>query len=88
MYAAALLHRKCGDTLSTAAVIVGGFVILWTGQYWVRCGAIIRDRRTDFCGRALAICARNDGNILLEGTPRGISLEAVESTMRGARLRE
>src|ERR1035441_2162677 len=30
----ALLH-EVGDTLSTAAVIVGGFAILWTGQYWL-----------------------------------------------------
>jgi cobalt-zinc-cadmium efflux system protein len=30
----ALLH-EVGDTLSTAAVIVGGFAILWTGQYWI-----------------------------------------------------
>src|SRR5258707_9618855 len=28
------LH-EVGDTLSTAAVIVGGFFILWTGQYWI-----------------------------------------------------
>ena len=30
----ALLH-EVGDTLSTAAVIVGGLAILWTGQYWI-----------------------------------------------------
>ena len=30
----ALLH-EVGDTLSTAAVIVGGFAILWTAQYWI-----------------------------------------------------
>src|SRR5580692_11843652 len=47
-----LLHQV-GDTLSTAAVIVGGFGIV-----------------------------RETLNILLEGTPRGMSLEAVESTMR------
>jgi cobalt-zinc-cadmium efflux system protein len=30
----ALLH-EIGDTVSTAAVIVGGWVILATGQYWI-----------------------------------------------------
>src|SRR5580704_17301936 len=30
----ALLH-EIGDTLSTAAVIVGGWIIMATGQYWI-----------------------------------------------------
>jgi cobalt-zinc-cadmium efflux system protein len=30
----AFIHQL-GDTLSTAAVIVGGWVILWTGQTWI-----------------------------------------------------
>jgi len=75
----ALLH-EVGDTLSTAAVIVGGFAILWTGQYWIDAalslgiGALI-------LWSSLGI-VRETLNILLEGTPRGISLEAVESAMR------
>src|SRR5580693_8404086 len=75
----ALLH-EVGDTLSTAAVIVGGFVILWTGQYWV-------DAALSFAIGALILWSsigivRETLNILLEGTPRGMSLEAVESAMR------
>ena len=75
----ALLH-EIGDTLSTAAVIVGGFAILWTGQYWI-------DAALSFGIGALILWSsfgivRETLNILLEGTPRGMSLEAVESTMR------
>src|SRR5882762_5680042 len=75
----ALLH-EVGDTLSTAAVIVGGFAILWTGQYWI-------DAALSFGIGALILWSsfgivRETLNILLEGTPRGMSLDAVESTMR------
>ena len=75
----ALLH-EVGDTLSTAAVIVGGFAILWTGQYWI-------DAALSFAIGALILWSsigivRETLNILLEGTPRGMSLEAVESAMR------
>jgi cobalt-zinc-cadmium efflux system protein len=75
----ALLH-EVGDTLSTAAVIVGGLVILWTGQYWI-------DAALSFGIGALILWSsfgivRETMNILLEGTPRGMSLEAVESEMR------
>jgi cobalt-zinc-cadmium efflux system protein len=75
----ALLH-EVGDTLSTAAVIVGGFAILWTGQYWI-------DAALSFGIGALILWSsfgivRETLNILLEGTPRGMSLEAVESAMR------
>src|SRR5712691_26736 len=74
----ALLH-EVGDTLSTAAVLVGGFAILWTGQYWI-------DAALSFGIGALILWSsfgivRETLNILLEGTPRGMSLEAVESTM-------
>ena len=75
----ALLH-EVGDTLSTAAVIVGGFAILWTGQYWI-------DSALSFGIGALILWSsfgivRETLNILLEGTPRGMSLEAVEMAMR------
>jgi cobalt-zinc-cadmium efflux system protein len=75
----AFLH-EIGDTLSTAAVIVGGLVILWTGQYWI-------DAALSFGIGALILWSsfgmvRETMNILLEGTPRGMSLEAVESEMR------
>ena len=75
----ALLH-EVGDTLSTAAVIVGGLIILWTRQYWI-------DAALSFGIGALILWSsigivRETMNILLEGTPRGMSLEAVESEMR------
>jgi len=74
----ALLH-EVGDTLSTAAVIVGGLAILWTGQYWI-------DAALSFGIGALILWSsfgivRETLNILLEGTPRGISVEAVELAM-------
>ncbi len=69
----ALLH-EVGDTLSTAAVFVGGFAILWTGQYWI-------DAALSFGIGALILWSsfgivRETLNILLEGTPRGMSLDA------------
>jgi len=75
----AFLH-EIGDTLSTAAVIVGGCAILYTGQYWI-------DSALSFGIGALILWSsfgivRETLNILLEGTPRGMSLEAVEECMR------
>jgi len=75
----ALLH-EVGDTVSTAAVIVGGWVILWTGQSWI-------DSALSF-GIGILILWSSFGivretlNILLEGTPRGMSVEEVESVVR------
>src|SRR6266498_4499365 len=75
----ALLH-EIGDTLSTAAVIAGGWAILVTGQLWI-------DSALSFGIGALILWSsfgivRETLNILLEGTPRGVRLDAVESTMR------
>jgi cobalt-zinc-cadmium efflux system protein len=75
----ALLHA-IGDTLSTAAVIAGGWAIILTGQYWI-------DSALSFGIGALILWSsfgivRETLNILLEGTPRGMSLEAVEIAMR------
>ena len=75
----ALLH-EIGDTLSTAAVIVGGWAIMATGQYWidsvlsVAIGVLIL-----WSGFGIV---RETLNILLEGTPRGVKLEEVEAAMR------
>ncbi len=75
----ALLH-EIGDTISTAAVIVGGWAILATGQYWIDSvlslgiGVLIL-----WSGFGIV---RETLNILLEGTPRGIQLERVEAAMR------
>lgn len=76
----AFLH-EVGDTVSTAAVIVGGWAILATGQTWI-------DSALSFGIAALILWSgfgiiRETLNILLEGTPRGIKLELVESAIRG-----
>ncbi len=75
----AFLH-EIGDTLSTAAVIAGGWAILWTGQYWI-------DSALSFGIGALILWSsfgivRETLNILLEGTPRGMTAKAVEAAMR------
>jgi cobalt-zinc-cadmium efflux system protein len=75
----ALLH-EIGDTLSTGAVIAGGWAIMATGRYWidpvlsVAIGVLIL-----WSGWGIV---RETLNILLEGTPRGIKLEQVEAAMR------
>lgn len=75
----AFLH-EIGDTLSTAAVIVGGWAIMATGQYWidsvlsVGIGVLIL-----WSGFGIV---RETLNILLEGTPHGVKLEQVEAAMR------
>ena len=75
----ALLH-EVGDTLSTAAVIAGGWAILVTGNYWidsvlsVAIGVLIL-----WSGFGIV---RETLNILLEGTPRGMKLEKIELAIR------
>jgi len=75
----ALLH-EVGDTLSTAAVIAGGWAILVTGNYWidsvlsVAIGVLIL-----WSGFGIV---RETLNILLEGTPRGMKLDKIESAIR------
>lgn len=75
----ALLH-ELGDTLSTAAVIAGGWAIILTGQYWI-------DSALSFGIGALILWSafgilRETLNILLEGTPRGMSLASVGDAIR------
>ncbi len=59
----AFLH-EIGDTLSTAAVIVGGWVILATGQYWIDSalsfgiGALILWSGFGIVRETLNICSR------------------------------
>jgi cobalt-zinc-cadmium efflux system protein len=68
-----------GDTLSTAAVIAGGAAILLTGQNWI-------DPALSLVIAALILWSsfgivRETLNILLEGTPRGVSLAEIRSGM-------
>ncbi len=74
----AFLHMA-GDTLSTGAVIAGGAGILLTGQNWI-------DPALSLLIAALILWSsigivRETLNILLEGTPRGVSLPAIRSDM-------
>src|SRR6266567_3424082 len=75
----ALVH-EIGDTLSTAAVIAGGWAILATGQTWI-------DSALSFGIGALILWSsfgimRETLHILLEGTPRGMKLGRVEAAIR------
>jgi cobalt-zinc-cadmium efflux system protein len=74
----AFVHMA-GDTLSTAAVIAGGAGILLTGRNWI-------DPALSLVIAALILwtslgIVRETLNILLEGTPRGVSLAAIRSGM-------
>jgi cobalt-zinc-cadmium efflux system protein len=74
----AFLHMA-GDTLSTAAVIAGGAGILFTGKNWI-------DPVLSLLIAALILWSsvgivRETLNILLEGTPRGVSLTEIRSSM-------
>lgn len=74
----AFIHMA-GDTLSTAAVIAGGAGILFSGQNWI-------DPALSLLIAGLILWSsigivRETLNILLEGTPRGISLTAIRSSM-------
>jgi cobalt-zinc-cadmium efflux system protein len=74
----AFIHMA-GDTLSTAAVIAGGAGILLTGRDWI-------DPALSLLIAALILWSsigivRETLNILLEGTPRGISLTDIRAGM-------
>jgi len=66
-----------GDTLSTAAVIVGGAVIYFTGISWVDPALSVGIAAMIFWS-SLGI-VRETLNILLEGTPRGLRLEEIRA---------
>jgi cobalt-zinc-cadmium efflux system protein len=75
----AFLHMA-GDTLSTAAVIAGGAGILLTGKNWI-------DPVLSLVIAGLILWSsigivRETLNILLEGTPRGLSLAEIRSGMQ------
>lgn len=70
----AFIHML-GDTLSTAGVILGGLAISYTGRNWI-------DPALSFGIGALVLWSswgivRETINILLEGTPRGLSLQKI-----------
>jgi cobalt-zinc-cadmium efflux system protein len=74
----AFLHMA-GDTLSTAAVIAGGVGILLTGKDWIDPVLSLLIAALIFWS-SLGI-VRETLNILLEGTPRGVSLLQIRTGM-------
>ena len=74
----AFIHMA-GDTLSTAAVIAGGAGILLTGKNWID-PALSLVIATLILWSSIGI-VRETLNILLEGTPRGISLPEIRTGM-------
>jgi cobalt-zinc-cadmium efflux system protein len=75
----AFIHMA-GDTLSTAAVIAGGAGILLTGRNWI-------DPALSIVIAALILWSsvdivRETLNILLEGTPRGLTLTQIRDRMQ------
>jgi cobalt-zinc-cadmium efflux system protein len=75
----AFIHML-GDTLSTASVIVGGWAILFTGKTWI-------DPALSFGICALILWSsfgiiRETLNILLEGTPKGVSMDLLADAMK------
>jgi cobalt-zinc-cadmium efflux system protein len=74
----AFLHMA-GDTLSTAAVIAGGAGILLTGQNWI--DPVLSLLIAVFILWTSFGIVRETFNILLEGTPRGVSLTEIRSGM-------
>ena len=74
----AFLHMA-GDTLSTAAVILGGLGILLTGQNWIDPVLSLLIAALIFWSSIGIV--RETLNILLEGAPRGCSLPEIRSGM-------
>jgi cobalt-zinc-cadmium efflux system protein len=75
----AFIHML-GDTLSTASVIIGGWAILWTGRNWI-------DPALSFAIGTLILWSsfgiiRETLNILLEGTPKGVSMDLLAQAMK------
>jgi cobalt-zinc-cadmium efflux system protein len=68
-----------GDTLSTAAVIIGGAAILFTGSAWIDPALSLGIAAMILWSSAGIV--RETLNILLEGTPRGLSLIEIRAKL-------
>lgn len=68
-----------GDTLSTATVILGGLAILYTGMTWIDPALSIGIAAMIFWSSFGIV--RETLNILLEGTPHGISLDEIRASL-------
>jgi cobalt-zinc-cadmium efflux system protein len=68
-----------GDTLSTAAVIAGGAAIALTGRSWIDPALSVAIAAMILWSSAGIV--RETLNIVLEGTPRGLSLREIRVTL-------
>lgn len=69
-----------GDTLSTAAVIVGGFAIAFTHLQWI--DPLLSLLIAAMILASSASIVRETLHILLEGTPRSVSLAEIRASIR------
>ncbi|HVJ04651.1 MAG TPA: cation diffusion facilitator family transporter [Candidatus Saccharimonadales bacterium] len=75
-----VLIHEIGDTLSTAAVIIGGWAILATGHSWID-PALSIGISAMVLWSSISI-VRESLNILLEGAPSSVELDVIESELR------
>jgi cobalt-zinc-cadmium efflux system protein len=75
-----VLVHEIGDTLSTAAVILGGWLILASGRQWIDPALSVVIAIVIFWS-SISI-ARESLNILLEGAPQGMELTAIDADLR------
>jgi cobalt-zinc-cadmium efflux system protein len=75
-----VLIHEIGDTLSTAAVIAGGWAILVTGHSWIDPALSIAISAMILWSSISVV--RESLNILLEGAPSGMELEAIDAELR------
>ena len=71
-----VLIHEIGDTLATAAIILGGWGILATGRFWIDSALSIAIGAAILWSSFTII--RETLNILLEGTPRGLKVADIE----------
>ena len=75
-----VLVHEIGDTLSTAAVIVGGWAILVTGRTWIDPALSVAISFMILWSSASIV--RESLNILLEGAPTGMELQLINAELR------
>jgi cobalt-zinc-cadmium efflux system protein len=75
-----VLIHQVGDTLSTAAVIAGGWFIMVTGHSWIDPALSIGIAAMVLWSSVGIVC--ESLNILLEGTPSGVELQTILAEIR------
>jgi cobalt-zinc-cadmium efflux system protein len=75
-----VIIHEIGDTVSTAAVIAGGWAIVVTGHSWIDPALSIGISAMVFWSSVSIV--RESLNILLEGAPSGMELESIIAELR------